>query len=311
MPVAGLPAAVEVVVSTLLTTQRLTSWKVAGESETTVLVLRFRQDGSQPCTASESSRGQWRRKPPSQLRRDQQRAQGHGQSGEHVSSPPALAENEPASAATSDVLSSCCKSSSDAQPESSTTCRPRVTSDLPCTRTDLQPSQAGVLLSPADEPTDTASTVVSSHAEYNEEESGQGNDTGEKHGREATMEDFRAALDALAVRIVSDMHEQCESLRVGSTADRDALNGDSCDAETGTVGCDNSVTSAPLSTISNIKPHRDPVNNSWNSTSSPVPRGDAASAVTVEKRANNEAESGKSRDRTVLHRCQPQRAVRK
>ena len=309
MPVVGLPTAVEVVVSTLLTTQRLTSWKVAGENESTVLVLRFRQDGSQPCTASENSRGQWRRKPPSQLRRDQQRAQEHGQSGEHVSSTIPISKDDTTIAAPSDVLSQSCKSSRDVQPDASTAHPRNVTSDLPCTRTDLPPSQGDVLLPSTHKLTDTASTVDFVQVDCDREERSQGNDTSEKRSREVTIEDIQAAMDAFADRFANAMSEQCESLRVGISASHDALSVDFNDAET--ISCGSKVTNAPLSPLSKVEPHHNPLDKSSNSVFIPFPREDAASAVTVKKRANNEAESNKCRNRTVLCRSQPQRAARK
>ena len=85
MPVAGLPAAVETTLNALLTENVVTSWKVAGEGDGAVVVIRLKSSqantmSTNMATSSTSGSGQpsvqcFRRKPPSQLRRDQERAQ--------------------------------------------------------------------------------------------------------------------------------------------------------------------------------------------------------------------------------------------
>ena len=84
MPVAGLPAAVETTLNALLTENVVTSWKVAGEGDGAVVVLRLKSSqantmSTNMATSTASSRQPsvkcFRRKPPSQLRRDQERAQ--------------------------------------------------------------------------------------------------------------------------------------------------------------------------------------------------------------------------------------------
>ena len=76
MPVVGLPTAAEASLSDLLTTQALTSWKVVGEGDSTVVVLRFHQDGRPPYhQAMPNSLGYFRRKAPCQIKRDEIRSQ--------------------------------------------------------------------------------------------------------------------------------------------------------------------------------------------------------------------------------------------
>ena len=78
MPVAGLLAAVEVSLSSLLVSQELSSWKVVGEAgANTVVVLRFSQRDGQPLHAGRNIRGTFRRKPPCQVNRDLRRAELH------------------------------------------------------------------------------------------------------------------------------------------------------------------------------------------------------------------------------------------
>ena len=72
MAVRGPPTTAEAVLTTLLVDNHVTSWKVAAEGQTSVFVLRLTSNHEQPAIANTT--GQWRRKPPSQLRRDQQRA---------------------------------------------------------------------------------------------------------------------------------------------------------------------------------------------------------------------------------------------
>ena len=82
MPVAGFPATVETLLTSLLSTNSLSSWKIAGEPENVVVVLRFRQDGQQPFLRHEQERGQWKRKTPSQIKRDRHRTERHRNIGE-------------------------------------------------------------------------------------------------------------------------------------------------------------------------------------------------------------------------------------
>ena len=82
MPVAAFPATVETLLTSLLSTNSLSTWKIAGEPENVVVVLRFRQDGQQPFLRHEQERGQWKRKTPSQIKRDRQRTERHRNIGE-------------------------------------------------------------------------------------------------------------------------------------------------------------------------------------------------------------------------------------
>ena len=77
MPVAGLPAAEEASLSSLLETQVLSSWKVVGGHGTSTVVLRFSQRDSRPLPASHYTHRTYRTKPPSQQRRDQRRSEIH------------------------------------------------------------------------------------------------------------------------------------------------------------------------------------------------------------------------------------------
>ena len=79
MPVAGLPVAVEALLTSLITTDVLSSWKVAGEGGNSTVVLRFKPASGQPC---QYQRGTWHRKTPSRLRRDLRRSERHRTNGE-------------------------------------------------------------------------------------------------------------------------------------------------------------------------------------------------------------------------------------
>ena len=74
MSVTGLPAAADNALSTLLATEKLSSWKVDGTEHQTVIVLRFTR--RQPY-AIDNTKASFRRKPPSQVSRDRDRAQRH------------------------------------------------------------------------------------------------------------------------------------------------------------------------------------------------------------------------------------------
>ena len=74
MTVTGLPAAADIVLSTLLATETLSSWKVDGTENQTVVVLRFTKE--QPF-AMDNAQARFRRKPPAQVTRDRKRSQKH------------------------------------------------------------------------------------------------------------------------------------------------------------------------------------------------------------------------------------------
>ena len=77
MPVAGLPTALDSALEALLTENAVSSWKISAEGRKTTVVLRLvtttdpdMADFTHPHTATQH----FRRKPPSQVRRDQRRA---------------------------------------------------------------------------------------------------------------------------------------------------------------------------------------------------------------------------------------------
>eukprot|EP00745_Piridium_sociabile_P024463 TRINITY_DN3871_c0_g2_i2.p1 TRINITY_DN3871_c0_g2~~TRINITY_DN3871_c0_g2_i2.p1 ORF type:complete len:303 (-),score=53.62 TRINITY_DN3871_c0_g2_i2:237-1145(-) len=83
MPVTGLPAAVETTLSALLAENSVSSWKIAGEGVNTVVVLRLKpvdpevtttNMAAEPVLNRNTQVQYYRRKPPSQVRRDQERA---------------------------------------------------------------------------------------------------------------------------------------------------------------------------------------------------------------------------------------------
>ena len=76
MPVSGLPVAVNGVLTDLLQEQALNSWKVVGDTTATVALLRFSPADPAAITASQPGRSQvtFRKKPPSQVRRDRKGA---------------------------------------------------------------------------------------------------------------------------------------------------------------------------------------------------------------------------------------------
>ena len=75
MTVTGLPAAADIVLSTLLAMETLSSWKVDGTEYQTVVVLRFTK--GQPFAMDNNAQVKFRRKPPAQVARDEKRAQKH------------------------------------------------------------------------------------------------------------------------------------------------------------------------------------------------------------------------------------------
>ena len=71
MPVDGLPPALECVLTTLITNSPLTSFKIDGRGDNTVVVLRFSSEHQNNNMATQ----RYRIKPPSQIARDRRRAQ--------------------------------------------------------------------------------------------------------------------------------------------------------------------------------------------------------------------------------------------
>ena len=71
MPVCGLPTILETILNNLIIDSNLKSYKFVGNEDTTTLVLRFAMaDGS---SINHSTPAKFRKKTPSQVKRDQQR----------------------------------------------------------------------------------------------------------------------------------------------------------------------------------------------------------------------------------------------
>eukprot|EP00745_Piridium_sociabile_P026524 TRINITY_DN4238_c0_g1_i5.p1 TRINITY_DN4238_c0_g1~~TRINITY_DN4238_c0_g1_i5.p1 ORF type:complete len:309 (-),score=65.04 TRINITY_DN4238_c0_g1_i5:208-1134(-) len=91
MPVTGFPATLERTLTALMVDNAISSWKVAGEGDNTTVVLRLKPV-STPATTTTNMAGPvlnrstqiqyFRRKPPSQIRRDQERARQQRQASE-------------------------------------------------------------------------------------------------------------------------------------------------------------------------------------------------------------------------------------
>ena len=78
MPVVGLPTALEVSLDALLQQHHLTSWKITGDDDSTVVVIRLKADTAHSNMASQQQpvcRQHYRKKAPSQLNRDKRRAE--------------------------------------------------------------------------------------------------------------------------------------------------------------------------------------------------------------------------------------------
>eukprot|EP00745_Piridium_sociabile_P018975 TRINITY_DN28731_c0_g1_i4.p1 TRINITY_DN28731_c0_g1~~TRINITY_DN28731_c0_g1_i4.p1 ORF type:complete len:188 (-),score=34.36 TRINITY_DN28731_c0_g1_i4:214-777(-) len=79
MPVAGLPTALEVSLDALLHQHHLTSWKITGEGESTVVVIRLRNGqavDNMACQQQQRVTPQYfRKKAPCQVNRDRRRAE--------------------------------------------------------------------------------------------------------------------------------------------------------------------------------------------------------------------------------------------
>ena len=103
MPVAGLPAALETLLSSLLATEEPSSWKVDGGQGHVVVVMRFRQrDADRPPLHSEDWRMGWRKKTPAMRRRDRQRAEEHHQKSKQK--PTVIFSETPSRVATHEVV---------------------------------------------------------------------------------------------------------------------------------------------------------------------------------------------------------------
>eukprot|EP00745_Piridium_sociabile_P025192 TRINITY_DN39908_c0_g1_i2.p1 TRINITY_DN39908_c0_g1~~TRINITY_DN39908_c0_g1_i2.p1 ORF type:complete len:240 (+),score=42.45 TRINITY_DN39908_c0_g1_i2:91-810(+) len=81
MPVTGLPATLERTLNALMMDTSVSSWKVAGEGDNTIVVLRLKPVSNpatptmaEPVLNRTTQVQYYRRKPPSQVRRDQERA---------------------------------------------------------------------------------------------------------------------------------------------------------------------------------------------------------------------------------------------
>ena len=78
MPVAGLQAAAKGALNALLVDNNVSSWKVVGDGDSTLIVLRLKphaHSSSADMADWHNTQGQYfRRKPPSQIRRDRERS---------------------------------------------------------------------------------------------------------------------------------------------------------------------------------------------------------------------------------------------
>jgi len=76
MPVAGLPTAVETSLNALLSENYVSSWKIVGEGDSAVFVLRLKPTQANKTTTNmaPSMPVHYRKKPPSQINRDNNRA---------------------------------------------------------------------------------------------------------------------------------------------------------------------------------------------------------------------------------------------
>ena len=86
----GLPRDTAAVLTTLLAEHSVSSWKITGDGDTTVFVLRLCSTGTTGSTPLQHAA--WRRKAQSQLRRDRQRAELHRQQRQGQNSQPASSE---------------------------------------------------------------------------------------------------------------------------------------------------------------------------------------------------------------------------
>eukprot|EP00745_Piridium_sociabile_P013073 TRINITY_DN19614_c0_g1_i23.p1 TRINITY_DN19614_c0_g1~~TRINITY_DN19614_c0_g1_i23.p1 ORF type:complete len:154 (+),score=32.16 TRINITY_DN19614_c0_g1_i23:138-599(+) len=78
MPVVGLPTALEVTLDALLQKNHLTSWKITGENDNLVVVIRMKTSpaaDNMACPQPAVSPQYFRKKPPSQVNRDRRRAE--------------------------------------------------------------------------------------------------------------------------------------------------------------------------------------------------------------------------------------------
>ena len=74
MPIAGLPAEVEGVLEVVFMLKVLTSWKTAGDGDSTVVVLRLTSHSTRYGARPQIDNAAFRRSSPSPLRRDRRRA---------------------------------------------------------------------------------------------------------------------------------------------------------------------------------------------------------------------------------------------
>ena len=183
MPVAGLPAALETLLSSLLAVNQPTSWKVDGEPSGVVVVMRFQQRDSQPWPASDR-RAYHRTKTPAQRRRNERRARLHRQRGEQKHSETVLPHNtiDEDVAKKSVVVHDLAATSHDPKPADYVT-ESTVTSD-PSTSADLEVAEA-------------PSVDITNDSSATEAPPPQDQNTEVAPSREATIED----LDRVMTRV--------------------------------------------------------------------------------------------------------------
>ena len=77
MPLYGLPKILENNINNILDCSELTSWNIRGDTSNVQVTIRFTQVEPSDMTRIDTSNITYRKAPPSQLRRDRERALSH------------------------------------------------------------------------------------------------------------------------------------------------------------------------------------------------------------------------------------------
>ena len=292
MPVAGLPAALETLLSSLLAVNQPTSWKVDGEPSSVVVVIRFQQrDSSQPLPASDI-RTYYRKKTPAQRRRDERRSRQYRQKGEQKHSETVF----PRDAIHEDVAKNYVvvhdlASTSHALKPADYVTKSTVTFD-PSTSNDLEVAEVPSV----DQTNDSSATETPPPQDQNAEAAS---------SREATMEDFERMMTNFSQGLCRDLRDDMKTAIDELVQKCELMDGTDFPAE--------DLSSQPPS---NQSP-RDLRASSERTPSSDPARGSESTGGTHEaksadpQRVRDAARPHRSETRTPSTRQQPPRVARK
>ena len=291
MPVAGLPVALETLLSSLLAVNEPTSWKVDGEPGSVVVVMRFQQRDSQPLLTS-NRRASYRLKTPAQRRRDEKRSRQHRQKGEQKHCVTVL----PCDTIVEDVA----KKSVAVHDLAATSRAPKPADYVTKSTVTFDPSCSGHFEVAEAPSTDTTNASSATETPPPKDQNAKVTPT-----REATMEDFERMMTGVTKELSRALEDDMRVMRDDFTQKGDLMSKTSSH----TRDLPSQSTSSQAPSDPQASPERTPSSDPAKSSESTRCTHRTRSAVL--QRVRNTARPHRSETRTPSTRQQPPRVSRK